>query len=49
MATIDPELQQRIRSHIETILPDLIELRHDLHAHPELGYEEHRTSEKVQP
>ena len=48
MATIDPELQQRIRSHIETILPDLIELRHDLHAHPELGYEEHRTSEIVQ-
>ncbi len=27
---------------------DLIDLRHDLHAHPELGYEEHRTSEVVQ-
>lgn len=48
MPTIDTDLQQRIRSHIETILPELIELRHDLHAHPELGYEEHRTSEKVQ-
>jgi len=26
----------------------LIDLRHDLHEHPELGYEEHRTSEVVQ-
>lgn len=48
MPTIDTDLQHRIRSHIETILPELIELRHDLHAHPELGYEEHRTSEVVQ-
>ncbi|MAA51765.1 MAG: hypothetical protein CMJ41_01725, partial [Phycisphaerae bacterium] len=48
MATIDHELQQRIRSHIERILPELVELRHDLHAHPELGYEEQRTSGVVQ-
>ena len=48
MPTIDTDLQQRIRSHVEAILPELIELRHDLHAHPELGYEEHRTSEVVQ-
>ena len=33
-----------IREHIDAILPELIALRHDLHAHPELGYEEHRTS-----
>jgi len=26
----------------------LIDIRHDLHQHPELGYEEHRTSEVVQ-
>ena len=25
-------------------LPSLVEIRHDLHAHPELGYEERRTS-----
>ncbi|MDP7029093.1 MAG: amidohydrolase [Phycisphaerales bacterium] len=26
----------------------LVDIRHDLHQHPELGYEEHRTSEVVQ-
>ena len=29
------------------ILPELIEFRHDLHAHPELGYEEHRTRDSI--
>lgn len=29
-------------------LPDLIEIRHDLHRHPELSYQEHRTSKVVQ-
>lgn len=29
-------------------IPHLVEIRHDLHAHPELGYEEHRTSQVVQ-
>lgn len=29
-------------------MPELVEARHDLHAHPELGYEEHRTSDVVQ-
>lgn len=32
---------------IEGLTPDLIALRHDLHAHPELGFEEHRTAERV--
>ncbi|WP_028966230.1 M20 aminoacylase family protein [Sphingomonas phyllosphaerae] len=29
---------------IDALLPDLIALRRDLHAHPELGFEEHRTA-----
>lgn len=36
------------RELIENQIPELIELRHDLHAHPELGYAEHRTSQIVQ-
>ena len=34
----------RIRTLIAEELPDLVALRHDLHRHPELGYEEFRTS-----
>lgn len=29
-------------------LQRLVEIRHDLHAHPEVGYEEHRTSKAIQ-
>ena len=37
-----------IRERIQRELPELIEIRHDLHAHPELGYEEVRTSGVIQ-
>jgi amidohydrolase len=37
-----------LRELIHAELADLIAIRHDLHAHPELGYEEHRTSQVVQ-
>lgn len=37
-----------LRALIREALPELIEIRHDLHAHPELGYEETRTSGVVQ-
>lgn len=33
-----------ISAHIAAILPTLTAWRHDLHAHPELAYQEHRTS-----
>ncbi|MDP6037531.1 MAG: hypothetical protein QGG64_03200 [Candidatus Latescibacteria bacterium] len=32
---------------VESVLPDIIALRHDLHQHPELGYEEFRTARRV--
>lgn len=41
------ELSKRIDTLIEEILPALIDIRHDLHAHPELGYEEIRTSNAI--
>lgn len=34
----------RLRSLIAQELPDLVAVRHDLHRHPELGYNEKRTS-----
>jgi len=36
-----------IEAHIRAVLPDMAALRRDLHAHPELGFEEHRTSRRV--
>ncbi|MHC4448019.1 MAG: hypothetical protein ACYSXF_09610, partial [Planctomycetota bacterium] len=38
----------KLRALIEQELPDLIAIRHDLHAHPELAYHEKRTSSVVQ-
>jgi hippurate hydrolase len=38
----------RLRALIQAELPSLIKVRRDLHAHPELGYEERRTCELVQ-
>ncbi|MBC7833525.1 MAG: amidohydrolase [Phycisphaerales bacterium] len=35
---------QRVRELIKAELADLAEIRHDLHAHPELAYQERRTS-----
>lgn len=36
-----------IERDIEALTPSLIELRHEIHAHPELGYEEHETSRRI--
>lgn len=38
---------ENIKSIIHEELDDLVAIRHDLHAHPEMGYEERRTSEVV--
>lgn len=36
-----------LRSRIRDVLPEFIRIRHDLHAHPELAYQEKRTSQIV--
>lgn len=38
------ELSSRIREHAETIFSEVVGLRRDIHAHPELSYEETRTT-----
>jgi len=40
-------VHQQIGTTIEAIAPDLIELRRDLHAHPELSWAEERTTDVV--
>jgi amidohydrolase len=37
-----------IDARIDAVLDEIVEIRHDLHAHPELGYEEVRTSKVIQ-
>lgn len=37
-----------LAARIAVELPEIVEIRHDLHAHPELGYQEVRTSGVVQ-
>ncbi len=39
---------EQLRTLIQQELPDLIAIRRDLHAHPELAYDEKRTSGVVQ-
>lgn len=37
-----------LKALIQAQLPDLIRIRHDLHRHPELSFQEHRTSRVIQ-
>jgi amidohydrolase len=41
------ELRQQVIQHIDSIAADLVELSHDIHAHPELNFEEHHASEAL--
>lgn len=41
-------LARELLAEARSFLPWMSEIRRDLHAHPELGLEEHRTSERVQ-
>lgn len=48
MTTATSITTESLRSRIANELDALIDVRHDLHAHPELAYTEHRTSGVVQ-
>ena len=43
-----PDTNDTLRDLIREELADLVAIRHDLHAHPELAYQEQRTSRVVQ-
>ena len=40
-------IEERIRATIREILPEIVGLRHELHRHPELHFEEHWTSDRI--
>jgi hippurate hydrolase len=42
-----PQSSAELNTRIKQLLPELVTLRRDLHAHPELGFEEERTSKIV--
>lgn len=44
---MDTALNDLIAARVDALEPELIALRRDLHAHPEIGYQEHRTTEVV--
>ncbi|MBC8309990.1 MAG: amidohydrolase [Phycisphaerales bacterium] len=46
--TTTSNISRTVNDIIGTILPELITIRHDLHKHPELGYNETRTSGVIQ-
>lgn len=48
MAITSTNRFERVRQLIKDELPHLLDIRHDLHAHPEVMYEEERTSGVVQ-
>lgn len=43
----DQQLRDQILTTLATLEPDLVELRRDLHAHPELGFDELRTTARI--
>src|SRR5688500_12058104 len=52
LTALSPErvaaLKERVRARVDELAGELIALADDIHAHPELGYQERRTVAKVQ-
>src|SRR5262245_43726729 len=42
-----PAPDTALEARITRILPQLVELRHEIHANPELAFEEHRTGQRI--
>ena len=42
-----PDLAKKLTAAVEAIGQDLVELSHDIHSHPELGYEEHHAVQAI--
>jgi len=42
------ELQEQIKKRAKSLMPDLLEIRHDIHQHPELSFNEFETQKKVE-
>ena len=45
---LSAELKSKLDRQIEELMPKVIEWRHDIHQHPELGNREFRTSKKIE-
>jgi len=41
------EMKNRLRQCVLELLPDIVDLRHDLHAHPERGWDVYQTRERL--
>ena len=44
---LSADLKVSLDQELKTLMPKVIEWRHDIHEHPELGNREFRTSNKV--
>lgn len=47
MDSVLAELKERARARIDELAGELIALADDIHAHPELGFQEHRSAERL--
>jgi Metal-dependent amidase/aminoacylase/carboxypeptidase len=46
-ANTTDDLKEKLETDLDTLMPKVIEWRHDIHQYPELGNQEFRTSNKI--